>query len=364
VKPRPAYVIVQTAVADYRREALRILHERLGDQLLLLCGDVYFKPSVITDHAALPAHRTIGNYFLLGRRFLLQPAAIIPGVRARVAVLELNPRIISVWIVAIIRRLLRRRTVLWGHAWSRNGVSSRSEPVRHTLRRTGHALLVYTEAERDELRKKMPHIQIHVAPNSVYTRAQLAESILEAEPRDFVWVGRMAEDKKPVLAVEGFGLLSAYVRPDSCPQPRLVFVGDGPNRSDAQDRVAALGCEARVVFVGWESRFEQLREIYSTAVCSLSTGYAGLSLTQSISFGIPMLIADDEPHAPEIEAAVPDLTAYFFQSDDARDLAAKMAWLWDRRHELRERRAAIRQLVFERYTCEAMAEGMIEAMEC
>lgn len=54
----------------------------------------------------------------------------------------------------------------------------------------------------------------------------------------------------------------------------------------------------------WDHNNEDIYDVYANALVSVSPGYVGLSLTQSLSFGVPMLIAIDEAHVPEIDAAL------------------------------------------------------------
>ena len=73
----------------------------------------------------------------------------------------------------------------------------------------------------------------------------------------------------------------------------------------------------RVRFAGHVSDFETLSSYYWNALVSVSPGYAGLSLIQSHWFGVPMIIARDEPHAPEIEAAIEGENAVLVTSDSS-----------------------------------------------
>ena len=77
----------------------------------------------------------VRNRYLLGRRLLWQAGCSRAVVAAEVAVLELNPRVLSSWAVLLARRTLRRPTVLWGHAFPRAGREARSDRVRGLMRR-------------------------------------------------------------------------------------------------------------------------------------------------------------------------------------------------------------------------------------
>src|ERR1019366_2566983 len=105
--------------------------------------------------------------------------------------------------------------------------------------------------------------------------------------------------------------------------PRLVLVGRGPGREQVDVLARKRGRGRIVLAPGTFDRIE-LRTHYERALFTVSPGFVGLSLVQSISFGVPMLIARDESHAPEIEAAEEGVNAVLFPSDDPDALADAM----------------------------------------
>lgn len=56
----------------------------------------------------------------------------------------------SVWLL-LIRKILNRKSVLWGHAWPRGGRYKRSDRPRNLMRRLRDAIVVYPEAQAREL---------------------------------------------------------------------------------------------------------------------------------------------------------------------------------------------------------------------
>ena len=99
-----------------------------------------------------------------------------------------------------------------------------------------------------------------------------------------------------------------------------------------------------------------LRRFYHRSRFSVISGFAGLSLTQSLSFGVPVLIADDEPHAPEIAAAMPGFNCRYFEAKSAPALAGALveAWGSDTWHATP---AEISGRCAETFSAEKMAEG-------
>ena len=137
--------------------------------------------------------------------------------------------------------------------------------------------------------------------------------------------------------------------------PRLIFVGEGPSsallRSDAE-RLAP----GRVVFEGHVADPDRLSQLYAGALASVSPGPVGLSLTHSLGYGVPMIVARSEPHGPEVEAAVEGENAIFFEPETPEALEAALleaardveAWV--------SKRALISEYCRHRYSAEAMAD--------
>jgi glycosyltransferase involved in cell wall biosynthesis len=346
-------VLLRPAIGDYRLPALELLSERLGGRLEVLAGDADFAPTSRTTSDLGGLLRPVRNRYLLGRRVLWQSGCWNDVIEADVAVLELNPRMLSSWLLMLARRFRRRPTVLWGHAFPRAGPEARTDALRGVMRRLADVVLVYTGTERDQLLRDHPGELVLAAPNALYREADIRPAPA-ASPGTFVSVGRLVPLKKPWLLLEAF----RAARPQLPPGTTLTFVGDGPLRVDLE---AAAGDGVR--FLGHVADLDRLREIFAPALASVSPGAVGLSLMQSNAFGVPMIIARDERHGPEIEAARDGENAVMVPSDSPAALADAMVRIADQRDGWLARRSAISADCAARYSAEAMADGMYEAIE-
>jgi len=352
----PCVVVIQTTIPDYRTRFFDALSERLGSRLMLLSGDEDWYPDL--KHAGRVPHIHTRNVFLVRRQLLWQAGALRPLLRADVAVIGLNPRILTSWVALTLRHLRRRRTVLWGHAWPRQGMASPTDRVRNIMRRLADTVIVYTETEVTELRRLSPGLDVVAAQNALYSQPEL-QSVGSADAAtDFLCVGRLNPSKKPLLLLDAFHLAEHGLPGDI----RLVFVGDGPLRESLEETARSAGLTDRVLVVGHVSSLDELRDMYARAVASVSPGYAGLSLLQSLGFGVPMLIARDEPHAPEIEAAIDGQNAIFFPSDSPAALASALVTVARTRQEWRSRRSLISDPIRSRYSIENMVESFVTAL--
>jgi glycosyltransferase involved in cell wall biosynthesis len=348
-------VIIQTTIPDYRIRFFTALSGRLGPHLTILSGNEDWYPDV--KHAGTVPHVATRNIFVVRRQLLWQSGSLGPLMKADVAVVGLNPRILTNWVALLVRRLRRRRTVLWGHAWPRRGMMSTTDRLRASMRALADTVIVYTESEADALRRSSPGIDVIAAPNALYAKGELA-AVASSTPTDFVCVGRLNPMKKPDLLLRAFALAASRLPADV----KLVFVGDGPllHELEQQARSAELG--DRVRFLGHVSAIDELSGVYQCAIASVSPGYVGLSLLQSLGFGIPMVISRDEPHAPEIEAAVEGVNSIFFESDSIPALADALVTVVEQREHWQALRSSIAEDVQDRYSIDEMVESFVQAL--
>ncbi|MGH3134086.1 MAG: glycosyltransferase [Gaiellaceae bacterium] len=350
--------LLQTTIPDYRAGIISALRERYGRRLLILTGEDGFEATIRLANAD-PELVLLRNVYIAHRRLLWQRESVRRLLRPDVVVLELNPRVLSSWAILALRRLRGKPTVLWGHAWPRSGSDSRTDRVRDAMRRLASAIVVYTDTQARELSVRMPGSLIRSAPNGMYS-AELAVAATDARTaRDVLYVGRLVGTKKPRLLLDAFLAALPSLPDDAC----LVFVGDGDLRDELEHAVGVAGALRRVRFEGKVSDFESLRVLYGNALISVSPGYVGLSLIQSLWFGVPMIIARDEPHSPEIEAAHPGANAIFVPSDSTADLRDAIVAVFGNREQWVARGPAIARACVESYSVESTVGSIVDVIE-
>jgi glycosyltransferase involved in cell wall biosynthesis len=293
-------VILQTVVPDYRKRVFEGVYQKLGQDFILYAGDRYFEGSVQTDYSVKNL-TLIKNHYLFNNKVLFQTGMWKEVLSTACVIQELNPRILSNWLILLIRIILNKKVILWGHAWPRSGKDSKSDMIRNLMRRMADEIIVYTESQAEELRHKMVGKTIMAAPNSLYSKSEMRPLILEdGEVNNFIYVGRLTALKKVDFLVRSF-ITSIPQLPENC---SLLIVGDGELKQELVDLVYENDVSERVKLLGHIGDLENLRSLYASSIASISPGYVGLSITQSFGFGVPMIISKNENHSPEIEAAV------------------------------------------------------------
>lgn len=347
---RSAYVLYLAVLPKYRSECIQILKADLRDELEIFISAAHLDPSV---KSGIP-----GEYFaevrlrrLFGGRAFVQTGFIGRALKARTTVVDLNPRSVTAWTILGTRRILQRRTLVWGHIHPQAGAKSGTAGLRRAMRRLANGTISYTYRDAKKAQDDLPGLHVWTAPNSLYPRIDIQPVGTRGTKRsDVLYVGRLAAEKKIDLLVRGFALAAM-----ADPGMRLVVVGGGDEESRLRGLAVELGIADRVSFAGWIDDIGQLREFYETAFCTVSTGFAGLGLTQSLGFGVPMIVADSEPHSPEIELEESGGVSYF-ESDSPSSLAVAILAGSKRAHALPDLR--ISEFTRERYSAEAMANGL------
>lgn len=349
---------LQTCFPDYRAPVFNRLVERLGASFHLFSGTTYFTPDIKTTPDFLDWHSLVENRFLFGRRFLWQRGASQAMFQADVVVMELNPRIISNWLILAARALWGAPTLLWGHAWGRDDAHSIRNVLRLYMMRLASGTITYTRSQRDEVKSVFPSLRIFAATNSLISARDCAPLTAAAEELDTVlYVGRLNGPKKVQL------LLEAFLEAQLPVTVKLQIVGDGVVRKELEQVVVARGAGQRVQLLGHVHNHEILRRLYCHSFCAVSPGYVGLGAIQAFSFGVPLVLADKEPHAPEVEACIPGENTVYFEAGSSKALAKTLEKMWLERAAWLSKRERLARWTAQNYSVEAMVEGFVEAIE-
>jgi glycosyltransferase involved in cell wall biosynthesis len=132
-------------------------------------------------------------------------------------------------------------------------------------------------------------------------------------------------EKKVDLLIRAFALALDALPAGSC----LRIVGSGPSKSHLRAVAETLGVSHRVTFLDAIYDQSELADQFNRTFVHVSPGYCGLSVVQSLAFGVPVVVAEGELHSPEVEALIPGQNSEWFRRDDAQDLASKLAMFSD-----------------------------------
>lgn len=353
-KKHPRYVFYLAVLPVYRDACIRVLLERHGDEIQLYAGNAHLDATVRTGVTESYFH-PIKNIPLLGNRVLLQWGGLRSAVGADVCVIDLNPRSLTAWTIAFARRVLGRRTLAWGHLHPRAGADSRTAPLRRLLREVTDGTILYGFDSVVLAKDEVPSKPVWVAPNSLYPESEIIAAP-SSDRRRIIYVGRLEAAKNVQILVEGFarsGLRdSGYT---------LDIVGFGSLLSALKQQVEEFGVTDAVNIHGRIDSAAELATIYQEAAFSVSPGYVGLSVTQSLGFGVPMLYSEAATHSPEIEL-VRFNAMMAFAPETAEGLGGAMARYAKQISENSLDRNLLSSRIRTFYSAESMASGLWDAL--
>jgi phosphatidylinositol alpha-mannosyltransferase len=172
-----------------------------------------------------------------------------------------------------------------------------------------HARIAVTEAAREFLRRFFPDVEPEVIPNGVDVerfRPDLPplRHLLDGCV-NFLFVGRLEERKGVRDLIQGFALLHRRRA-----KTRLIVVGEGPDRREAEQLVRGLRLE-NVVLAG-RVPDPVLPRYYASAdvFCAPATGGEsfGIVLVEAMAAGLPVVCTDIEGYRTVVVPEVDSLT--------------------------------------------------------
>ncbi|SCY33011.1 Glycosyl transferases group 1 [Nonlabens sp. Hel1_33_55] len=350
-------IIVQNLIPEYRIKFFNHLKTELGESFKLYSGDQTFDQT-IKHSTVLETDKSIGQTFYCGRRVMTQSLDFEIYTTQDIVVLELNPRIITTWLLLIVRKLLNRKTILWGHAWSRKGSSSRTEPLRYLMRLMATEIITYTQRQKDELKIKTPHQIIRASSNALLNKSEMRYTLQNNKALNIIYVGRLVTSKKVMNLYEAFKSIYKALPDDT----KLIIVGTGPQKKELVQAVAVDQLESRVEILDVIFDNKILSKLYASSLFSVSPGYIGLNIIQSFGYGVPMIISKQEPHSPEIEAAQENENAIYYETNNNKALEKTILKVFENQDYWISKRRPIHEFCKGNYSIERMCEPFIAVL--
>lgn len=347
------YGLYLAVLPTYRSACMAELRALTQGDVRVFVSTNHLDPTVRTD-STVDWYERVAMHRLFRKRMFLQTGHYVDALKVQALIVDLNPRSITSWTLLSLRRLLRRRTLVWGHLYPQAGGESRTAYLRRCMRRLASGTISYTWSDLKSAQIDLPRSPAWVAPNSLYASSYIQPSTASGEREVAVYVGRFVPEKKVDVLVRA--VAEARRRAVDI---RLRLIGDGVERAALERLTAELDIRSQVEFSGWIDDPVALRQQYGDAFCSVSPGFAGLGLTQSAGFGIPMVVSRDEKHSPEIELSGVGAVSWF-ETDSPESLADALIQAYRTRAQLPL--LDLSRWVRQRYSAEAMANGLFQAL--
>lgn len=309
---------------------------------------------------------SLNNYCFYsgGRELVFYQRGLLKEIRRGqydILIAEFNPRIISNVLACIYAKSAGIKFIWWGH-----GISPRSGKatirIRLWLSRLADALIFYDFFQRDKFVSwGVPKDKVFVAPNSIDVEeiGRLIQDRPISERDRVLYIGRLIPQKKVNLLIQGFAGAYPYLKPET----KLTIIGDGPERARLEYLVRQLDLADQVEFIGAIYEQSLLSPWFNSAWISVSPGYVGLSAIHSLAYGVPMIVARNEPHSPEIASLRDGENALFFPSDNVEALASHLKHMANDHKQWQQMAQVAKHTAQEQYGLLAMKKAFEQAVQ-
>ena len=193
----------------------------------------------------------------------------------------------------------RKKVILWGMGVSGSTTrkydsSQRSVPIRKFMMKRAGAVLFYSDYPKEKYTALgLDSKKMFVAHNTT----KIEQIVLDdKKKKNLLFVGKVYKSKnlnklfeiyKKALAIESS-------------LPYLDIVGSGEEWDFLNTWVENNGLSQNIVFHGVITNQELLTDFYKRAIASISLGQAGLSVQQSMGYGVPFITTKDAYTGGEI----------------------------------------------------------------
>ena len=316
---RPVLYVTRM-VPHYRREALSLLNQRLGDRLVVCSGNPPSNSSLqsLTSEHQPPYHTiTLQNYWVGKEKIHFQPFGEVFRQFPHPSVVIAEESVRSLTLPFLLRQARRRGAscLLWGH-FSSNGlpfdVDSLKTRYRLALARRVDGCICYSEPIADQLRPHISSERLFVAPNTldtgnlltIYDELKLSgrDSVRDrlGIPREsavIVFMGRLIKSKGISQLLSVFEILRERI-----PNATLLIIGGGAEKEKVDAFARKHG---QVMVFGPITSWKKSAPYLFAADVLLNPGYLGLSINHAFAMGLPV-VSQQSPsphiryHSPEI----------------------------------------------------------------
>ena len=302
-------------------------------------------PKVAKYHAAQNIHLFGGAFYLCHQRGLIQwleewdPQSLI---------MEANPRYLSTSAAVRWMHARGRRVIGWGlGAPHVDGVKKR---FWFSFVDQFDALISYSRRGAQEYADLgFPRASIFVAHNSVSPKPApgVERSTFKVKPT-ILFIGRLQARKR----IDS--LLHACAEIGS--QPRLIIVGDGPERSALESLARAVYPAAE--FVG-EKHGAESQPFFAEADLFVLPGTGGLAVQEAMSHGLPVIVAKGDGTQDDL---VRGGNGWQIEPDDHQALVGAMKNALSDTARLRRMGAESYRIVSEEINIQKMVDAFVGAL--
>ncbi|RST26688.1 glycosyltransferase family 4 protein [Chryseobacterium lacus] len=187
--------------------------------------------------------------------------------------------------------------------------ASKADILRFWLMRKADALLFYSDYPVQKyIAKGFDREKLFVAHNTVLVQDRIK---IPEDKKHFIFVGTLYKQKKIYELLASYEL---YVRTSANILP-LIIVGDGEEKNLVRAWIAEKGFENKIILKGQINDQNVIKELYQDAVACISPGQAGLTVLNSMAYGVPFVTRENAITGGEIFNVIHEETGVLYDGE-------------------------------------------------
>ncbi|MBE2983879.1 glycosyltransferase family 4 protein [Campylobacter sp. RM9344] len=262
------------------------------------------------------------------------------------------------WINTVISIYFKSKNskFIWWGAWiTKSFVANK---IRLFFTKKADANVFYTyEAKKDFINLGVLDSNLFVANNTFDVGVRI-KSYENTNKNRILFVGSLDKRKQNYVLINAFCNILSKIPNNII----LTFVGDGVERSFLHTLVKEKGLDSRVEFAGRINEPEKLQEYYKESIVAVSFGQAGLSVLQSLGFGVPFVTKINAISGGE-KSNIKDKINGIFCQDNQNSLEEVLVKMCNSIELAREMGKKAYEYYGEYCTIENMVQGFRDAIE-
>lgn len=161
-------------------------------------------------------------------------------------------------------------------------------------------------------------------------------------------VARLSPEKAQKILLDAAEIIVKVV-----PETHFIFIGDGPERQNLEEKASSLGLTEKVHFLGFKKRVAPILKLFDVfTLSSTSTELFSAATLEAMALGIPAVVTDIGSMR---EMVVSDVTGFLVPPNDRDVLAKKIVQLLDNSEKAKDMGVAARLRVEQFFTAQIEA---------
>lgn len=261
------------------------------------------------------------------------------------------------WINTVLSIYFNKKSkFIWWGAWITK--SKIANFIRLYFTNKSDANIFYTnEAKQDFINYGISEDNLYVANNTFDVGIRIKSYENEIK-NSILFVGSLDKRKQNDITLKAFKNILNKI-PNEI---KMLIIGDGIEREYLENLSIELKIEKRVLFKGKITNSEELKEYYKKAIVSVSFGQAGLSVLQSLGFGVPFLTKENAISGGEKSNIKHNINSVFCK-DNQKSLEQELINLCNNLHFSKELGKNAYNYYSKYCTIENMVQGFRDSIE-